>query len=67
MRIGILVAARHPQRAHAFADEHGVERVLDSYQAVLNDPQVEVVYSPLPNFPIASYLWSVDADEIVSI
>jgi sugar phosphate isomerase/epimerase len=30
-------------------------------------PQVEVVYNPLPDFPIAGYRWSVDADEIVSI
>jgi hypothetical protein len=25
-----------------------------------------VVYNPLPDFPIAGYRWSVDADEIVS-
>lgn len=45
----VAVAARDPERAAAFAAEHGVERVLDSYADVLTDPEVEVVYNPLPN------------------
>jgi predicted dehydrogenase len=45
----VAVAPRDPQRARPFADDHGVERVLDSYQAVLDDPEVDVVYNPLPN------------------
>lgn len=45
----VAVAARDPQRARAFAEAGGVERVLDSYQAVIDDPEVEVVYNPLPN------------------
>ncbi|MFE2188664.1 Gfo/Idh/MocA family protein [Streptomyces sp. NPDC059455] len=36
-------------RADAFAAEHGVERVLDSYADVIADPDVEVVYNPLAN------------------
>ena len=45
----VAVAARERSRAEAFAAEHGVERVADSYAALLADPEVEVVYNPLAN------------------
>ena len=45
----VAVAARDRDRAEAFAQEHGVERVHDTYADVLADPDVEVVYNPLPN------------------
>ncbi|MER6418805.1 Gfo/Idh/MocA family oxidoreductase [Streptomyces sp. NPDC001137] len=45
----VAVAARDRSRAEAFAAEHGVERVADSYAALLADPEVEVVYNPLAN------------------
>ena len=45
----VAVAARDPQRAAAFADKYGVERVVDSYQEVIDDPEVDVLYNPLAN------------------
>jgi predicted dehydrogenase len=45
----VAVAARDADRAKAFADEHGVERVLGSYADVVADPEVEAVYNPLAN------------------
>lgn len=45
----VAVAARDRARARSFADEHGVERVLDSYADLLADPEVEAVYNPLAN------------------
>ncbi|MFI5511181.1 Gfo/Idh/MocA family protein [Mycobacterium sp. NPDC051804] len=45
----VAVAARDPQRAQVFADKYGVERVVASYEDVINDPEVDVVYNPLAN------------------
>jgi predicted dehydrogenase len=43
------IAARDTERAHAFAKKHGVDRVLDTYDALVADPDVDAVYVPLPN------------------
>ena len=45
----VAVAARDQDRARTWAKANGVERVLDSYEAVINDPEVEAIYNPLPN------------------
>lgn len=45
----VAVAARDPQRAAAFARHHGVERVHQTYEDLLADPEVEAVYNPLAN------------------
>jgi len=45
----VAVAARDPHRAQVFAEKHGVERVLASYDDVISDPEVEAVYNPLAN------------------
>ena len=43
------VAARDRDRAEAFAAEHGIPRVHDSYAALIADPDIDAVYNPLPN------------------
>jgi predicted dehydrogenase len=45
----VAVAARDAERAKAFAEKHGVERVHHTYDDLLADPDVEVVYNPLAN------------------
>jgi predicted dehydrogenase len=45
----VAVAARDPQRAQSFAEKHGVERVLATYDDVVGDPDVDVIYNPLAN------------------
>jgi predicted dehydrogenase len=44
-----LVGARDSHRAAAFASRHRIPRVADSYQAVVEDPDIDAVYIPLPN------------------
>ncbi len=43
------VAARDRERAEAFATTHHIPRVLGSYEELVNDPDVDAVYNPLPN------------------
>jgi D-xylose 1-dehydrogenase (NADP+, D-xylono-1,5-lactone-forming) len=45
----VAVASRDAARAEAYAREHGIERAHGSYEALLEDPNVEAVYIPLPN------------------
>lgn len=45
----VAVAARDRGRAEAYAAEHGIARVHDSYEALLADPEIEAVYNPTPN------------------
>jgi predicted dehydrogenase len=45
----VAIAARDRGRAERFARKHGVARVHDSYAALLDDPDVDAVYNPLPN------------------
>jgi predicted dehydrogenase len=43
------VASRDRARAAQYARENGIPRAHDSYDALLADPEVDVVYIPLPN------------------
>ena len=42
------VAARDRTRAESFAKQHGIETVYDSYDDVIRDPTLDVIYNPLP-------------------
>ena len=44
----VIVASRDRERGEAFAAAEGVDRVTDSYEAVL-DAEIDAVYVPLPN------------------
>jgi len=43
------VAARDVARARAFAAEHDIARVHDSYETLIADPDLDAIYNPLPN------------------
>jgi predicted dehydrogenase len=43
------VAARDPARGRAFAAKHGIPVVYDNYDAVVQDPDIDAVYVPVPN------------------
>ena len=43
------VASRSREKSALYAGENGFERSFGSYQALLKDPDVDVIYNPLPN------------------
>lgn len=45
----IAVASRDSARAETYAREWGIDRAYGSYEALLEDPDVEAVYISLPN------------------
>jgi D-xylose 1-dehydrogenase (NADP+, D-xylono-1,5-lactone-forming) len=57
----VAVASRTPESAKAYAGEHGIERAYGSYEALLEDDEVEAVYISLPNSMHVD--WSVRALE----
>lgn len=44
----LAIASRTFEKAAAFAAEHGLDRAHGSYEALLEDPDVDAVYVPLP-------------------
>ncbi len=43
------IASRDGERAARTAASFGIARSFDSYQALLDDPEIEAIYNPLPN------------------
>ena len=43
------VAARDPARAKKFAQKHGITKTHSSYDALVDDPDIDAIYIPLPN------------------
>jgi len=44
-----VLGSRSPESARSTAHRYGIERLHDSYEAVLDDPEVDAVYLSLPN------------------
>src|SRR2546430_15373592 len=55
------VASRDQARAEAYAKQWEIPRAYGSYEALLDDPEVEAVYIPLPN--TLHFEWSIPALE----
>ena len=55
------VAARDRERAGAYAAEHGIPLVFDSYDELLASDEIDAVYNPLPNSHHAR--WTIAALE----
>lgn len=47
--IPVAIASREVKRARALARHHGVERVHTSYEALVEDPEIDAVYVALVN------------------
>jgi predicted dehydrogenase len=45
----VAIAARDPKRAEAFTRKHHIPRVHQTYNDLLNDPDIDAIYNPLPN------------------
>ena len=43
------IAARDPQRARSFARRYKIPRVHQTYEDLLQDPEIDAIYNPLPN------------------
>ena len=57
----VAIAARDPERARRFAEEHRIERVDPTYEALIENPDVDAVYNPLPASLHAQ--WTIQALE----
>lgn len=55
----LAVASRRQTQADAYARERGIPRAHGSYQALLDDPEIDVIYNSLPNHLHAE--WSIKA------
>ncbi len=57
----VAVGSRNEARAREFARKWGIPRVYGTYEALLADPEIDVIYIPLPNSMHAE--WTVRAVE----
>ncbi|MEM7510928.1 MAG: Gfo/Idh/MocA family oxidoreductase [Bacteroidota bacterium] len=43
------IASRNPANAQQFATDHKIPMVYDAYEKLIGDPEVDIIYIPLPN------------------
>ena len=55
----LAVCSRSQETAEAYAKEHKIPRAYGSYESMLADPEIDVVYNPLPNHLHAE--WTIKA------
>src|SRR5437870_5645586 len=55
------IASRNPVRAQSVADQFGIGKAHGSYEELLADPSIDVIYNPLPNH--LHVPWSIKAIE----
>lgn len=55
------VGSRDSGKAQAYAREWGIPKAVGTYEALLSDPEIDVIYNPLPNSLHAE--WSIKALE----
>jgi xylose dehydrogenase (NAD/NADP) len=55
----VAVASRSKEKASQYAAQWGIQRFFSSYEALLDDPEIDVVYNSLPNSLHA--VWSIKA------
>jgi predicted dehydrogenase len=47
--VAVAVASRDRARAEPWASEEGVGRAVEGYERLIDDPEIEALYIPLPN------------------
>src|SRR5437016_13290230 len=55
------IASRDPRKAHEAATKFDIAKACGSYEELLQDPEIEAVYNPLPNH--LHVPWSIKAAE----
>ena len=53
------IAGRNSEKANAFKEKYGFQKAYGSYEELLEDPEIEAVYIPLPN--TLHYEWTIKA------